>query len=470
MYAIVDIETTGFGGRQNKITEISIFVHDGQKVIREFTSLVNPETSISYRISGLTGITNQMVREAPKFYEIAKEVIEYTQDCIFVAHSVNFDYNVIKYELQELGASFKRKKLCTIRLSRKLIPGQRSYSLGNLCSNLGIKINGRHRARGDAEATVILLEKLLALDHNGTFDTFLNSKSRQATLPPLLPKDVIDELPNKTGVYYFRDTNDKIIYVGKANDIKSRVLSHIYDKSSKELKLCRETADITYTLTGNELTALLLESDEIKKHFPKYNRSQKRNGHSYGISTYQDRRGVIHIVYNRSNSVTSPIVKFYNLTQCRSFLEKFCEENNLCPKYCGLQNISGGCFHYHIKKCKGVCRNKEDVELYNNRVKDALKSLLSSDSYVIKEQGRKQDEETIIIVKNGVYQGFGFFSTNKKMTSFSDYETRISSRQDNSDIQRILRSYRNKMDGNNVTFYQNDSMNSNDVVLFRNVQ
>jgi DNA polymerase-3 subunit epsilon len=453
VFAIVDIETTGFGGKGNKITEISIFVHDGKKVIKEFTSLVNPEMSISYRISGLTGITNNMVQEAPKFYEIAKDIIEYTQDCIFVAHSVNFDYGVIKYELQELGAEFKRKKLCTVRLSRKLIPGQRSYSLGSLCSNLGIKINGRHRARGDAEATVILFEKLLALDDNGTFDNFLNNKSRQATLPPLLPKEVIDNLPDRTGVYYFKDSNGKIIYVGKANNIKSRVLSHIYDKSSKEIKLCRETADITYVLTGNELTALLLESDEIKRYFPKYNRSQKRNSYSYGISTYYDRKGILHIVYNRTNLVQSPILKFYNQSQCRAFLEQLCEEYELCPKYCSLQNISGSCFHYQIKKCRGVCRGEEEIQHYNDRVNEALKYLLNKDTYIIKETGRTIDEEAVILVKNGVYCGFGFFSKLGPNFTFDTYEKLIESKQDNSDIQRILRSYQNKNEKENKICY-----------------
>ena len=454
MYAIVDIETTGFGGKGNKITEISIFLHDGKKVIKEFTSLVNPETPISYKVSGLTGITNNMVHQAPKFYEIAKEVIEYTQDCIFVAHSVNYDFNVIKSELQELGAEFKRKKLCTVRLSRKLIPGQQSYSLGSLCTNLGIRINGRHRARGDAEATVILFEKLLALDINGTFDAFLNNRSRHATLPPLLPKEVIDNLPDKTGVYYFKDSNGIIIYVGKANNIKSRVLSHIYDKSVKEVKLCRETADITFELTGNELTALLLESDEIKKHFPKYNRAQKRNNYSYGISTYYDRKGVIHIVYDRINLMQSPILKFYNQAQCTAFLEELCEKYDLCPKYCSLQNISGGCFHYQIKKCRGVCRDFEDVEIYNQRVKEALETLSNNETYIIKESGREHDEETIVLIKNGVYYGFGFFLKTNEDFSVDTYEELIELKKDNQDIQRILSSYLGKNDHKKIIFQE----------------
>ena len=453
MYAIVDIETTGLCAQGNKITEISIFVHDGQKVIKEFTTLVNPESLIGYKISGLTGITNDMVRAAPKFYEIAKDVIEYTKDCIFVAHSVNFDYNVIKHELQELGATFKRQKLCTVRLSRKLIPGQRSYSLGNLCTSLGIKINGRHRARGDAEATVILFEKLLALDTNGVFDSFLHARSKQATLPPLLPKKVLDNLPHQTGVYYFKDRLGKVIYVGKANDIKQRVLSHIYSKANKELKLCQETANITFELTGNALTALLLESDEIKKYYPKYNRSQKRNAPSYGISTYQDRRGVLHLTYNRASAITAPLLKFYSQTQCRSFLEGFCEKHELCPRYCGLQHISGSCFHYHIKKCRGVCRDEETIESYNKRLKEALGRLLYADSYIIIEQGRTLLEEAIILVKNGVYQGFAYLPKDNKINTFSAYEKKIDLKQDSGDIQRIIRSYLNSNTKDNIVRY-----------------
>ncbi len=444
MYAIVDIETTGLGAKGNKITEISIFVHDGQKVIREFTSLVNPESPISYRISGLTGITNDMVRAAPKFYEIAKEVIDYTKDCIFVAHSVNFDFNVIKHELQELGAQFKRKKLCTVRLSRKLIPGQRSYSLGNLCTNLGIPIRGRHRARGDAEATVILFEKLLDMDTNGTIDSFLNKRSRQATLPPLLSRAVINKLPHKTGVYYFKDRNGTVIYVGKALDIKQRVLSHIYSNANKELKLCAETADISFELSGNELTALLLESDEIKRLYPKYNHAQKRNGSTYGISTYQDRAGITHIIYNRLKLLQNPLLKFYNQAQCRAFLEELCERYELCPKYCSLQHTTDSCFHYHLKKCRGVCRDSEEISAYNSRVEEALSLLLNNRTYAIREGGRTGKEEVIILVKNGIYHGFAFVAKKLDVNTIEACEKLVENRQDNADIQRILKGYLNK--------------------------
>ena len=230
MFSVVDIETTGNGYKGQKITEISIFLFDGKQVIDEFTSLVNPEQNIPSFITNLTGIDNAMVRNGPKFYEIAKKVAEITQDTIFVAHNVNFDYNIIQDEFKSLGFDFKRKKLCTVRLSRKIIPGLQSYSLGNICSAENIPINGRHRAKGDAEATTELFRRLIERDDQFIINSFLHAKSRQATLPPLLDKIVVDNLPETFGVYYFKNAAKEVIYVGKENNNKQRVISHFYDK------------------------------------------------------------------------------------------------------------------------------------------------------------------------------------------------------------------------------------------------
>lgn len=161
MYAIIDIETTGNTYKTGKITEIAIFIHDGFGIVDSFTSLINPECYISPFITRLTGIDNEMVRNAPRFYEVAKKVVELTEDKIFVAHNVNFDYKFIKEEFSQLGYNYERPTLCTVRMGRKYIPGHRSYSLGNLCGELGIAIKGRHRAAGDALATVKLFEMIL---------------------------------------------------------------------------------------------------------------------------------------------------------------------------------------------------------------------------------------------------------------------------------------------------------------------
>ena len=375
MYSVVDIETTGNGYKGQKITEISIFIFDGEKIIDEFTSLVNPEQKIPYFITNLTGITEAMVRTAPKFYEIAKKVAEITKDTVFVAHNVNFDYNIIRDEFKSLGFDFKRKKLCTVRLSRKIIPGLASYSLGNICSAEGIEIAARHRAKGDAEATVELFRRLIKRDQKFTINSFLNAKSREATLPPLLDKQVVDRLPERHGVYYFKNAQKEVIYVGKANNIKQRVISHFYDKKKKERTMCLETADISYTETGSELIALLHESSEIKHLYPKFNRAQRKAGEAVGLFFYEDQKGILHLAFNRLKLTPNPIMKFYSMAACRSTLEKICSAFELCPKYCHLQTNVNACFHYQLQQCRGICSEKETIESYNKRVHKAIKSL-----------------------------------------------------------------------------------------------
>ncbi|TVZ56928.1 DNA polymerase-3 subunit epsilon [Lutibacter sp. Hel_I_33_5] len=456
MYSIVDIETTG----GDKITEISILVFDGEKVVNEFTSLVNPECTIPYYITSLTGINDNLVMNAPKFYEIAKRVLEITENTIFVAHSVNFDYNIIKKEFKSLGASFQRKKLCTVRLSRKIIPGLKSYSLGKLCKSLNIPISNRHRAKGDADATVILFKILLERDNNNVINSFLNPKSREATLPPLLPKSVIDNLPEKEGVYYFRNNENEIIYVGKSINIKQRILSHIYDKSKKEVNMCLETANITFTETGSELIALLHESSEIKRIYPKYNRAQRRTGENIALFIYQDRQGITHIATNKIKLVQKPITKFYNATEARVFIENLCEEFKLCPKYCHLQSNVSNCFHYQIKQCMGICRNEESVESYNSRVELALSSVrYQTESFIIKEKGRNKNEQAFVIVVNGTYKGFGYIENNAKNT-LQEYSQNIIKQKDNKDINRILKWYL-KSNPNNFVPLDEEKYNAN---------
>ena len=445
MYSVVDIETTGNGYKGQKITEISIFIFDGKKIIDEFTSLVNPEQKIPYFITNLTGITEAMVRTAPKFYEIAKKVAEITKDTVFVAHNVNFDYNIIRDEFKSLGFDFKRKKLCTVRLSRKIIPGLASYSLGNICSAEGIEIAARHRAKGDAEATVELFRRLIKRDQKFTINSFLNAKSREATLPPLLDKQVVDRLPERHGVYYFKNAQKEVIYVGKANNIKQRVISHFYDKKKKERTMCLETADISYTETGSELIALLHESSEIKHLYPKFNRAQRKAGEAVGLFSYEDQKGILHLAFNRLKLTPNPIMKFYSMAACRSTLEKICSAFELCPKYCHLQTNVNACFHYQLQQCRGICSEKETIESYNKRVNKAIKSLgLQTENLVIKENGRNDKELGFVLILNGIYQGFGYVDKNLEFKSLEDYLAHIKPQKDNRDVQRILNAYLSK--------------------------
>ncbi len=410
----------------------------------EFTSLVNPESPIPYFITGLTGIDDHMVQNAPTFREIAQNVLRITEGCIFVAHSVNFDYGVIKEEFRQIGVDFIRKKLCTVRLSRKLIPGLRSYSLGKLCSAVNIPLVDRHRARGDAHATVLLFEKLLENpESKEVFKKFLNARSQEATLPPHLPKAVFDKIPQKPGIYYFMNQKGEIIYVGKAINLKKRVLGHFYDKSRKEIQMCSETANIDFKLAGSELVALLMESAEIKRLFPPYNRAQKRPGKQYAIFAYEDRNGITHLAYNTSKGAPSPLKVFHNQTECRAYLEEVCKSFSLCPKYCHLQQTTSACSHHEINTCEGICRGDESPEDYNQKVDEAIAhmKMLSSEVKIIKEKGRAENESAVVLIADGIYKGFGFIDTEIQISSIDDIEAFIIPQKHTLETESILTQY-----------------------------
>jgi DNA polymerase-3 subunit epsilon len=427
MYTIIDVETTG---RSNRITEISIFKYDGTRVVDEFTSLVNPGIVIPVYITVLTNIDNATVANAPYFEAIADRILEITEDTVFVAHNVNFDYNVIRGEFKRLGLTFDRKKLCTVRLSRQLFKGLPSYSLGKLCKSLDIPITERHRARGDAEATVTLFQKLLAQEEAPeVFKSFMKANSRQGTLPPNLSEDVFNTLPETTGIYFFVNKKKDIIYVGKAKNIKKRVLSHFYDKKQKELDLCRETAHINFELSGSETLALLMEDAAIKQHFPKYNRASKIPKKSYSLFNYTDRKGVIHFATNLSKLAPYAILTFHSKRDVILYMETLCTQFKLCPKYCNLQAVEVSCDHYKITSCAGVCKGTETIERYNQRVTLAVEAIKNKHvNNIIKLEGRDANEDAVILIENGIYKGYGFISKEEELPYT-----------DNADIQRILR-------------------------------
>ena len=440
LYTIIDIETTGNGIKGNKITEIAIFKFDGRRIVDEFTSLVNPECPIPYFITGLTGIDDQMVQKAPIFSEIASKILELTADCIFVAHAVNFDYGVIKEEFRKIGIDFTRQKLCTVRLGRRLIPNMASYSLGKLCSALDIQITDRHRARGDARATVTLFKKLLDRPNSeNLIAKFLNSRSQEATLPPLLNKSYIDRLPQKPGIYYFKNKKGVIIYVGKAKNIKKRVLGHFYDKSRKETIMCSEISTVDFELSGSELIALLMESHAIKTHYPRYNVAQKRTIAQFSLFSYFDRRGILHLGFNRTKLVPNPLATLNNQTDCRMLLKQLCQDFSLCPKYCQLIASAPTCENSMIKSCEGICLSNETISTYNTKVQEAIASLsLSEEEIYIKQPGRNPGEKGLVYIKKGIYQGYAFIDNSFESFSMADIEAHVIKQKNTPETQSII--------------------------------
>lgn len=293
-YSIIDIETTGGSARANKITEIAVINVDGNQIVDTFSSLIFPERSIPPQIQALTGITDQMVADAPKFYELAKKIVEMTEGRIFVAHNVHFDYSFIQNEFRDLGYTFKRDLLCTVRLARKILPGHPSYSLGKLCAGLGIELENRHRAMGDAMATAKLFQ-LIQEQNSENFQEIFNGLNNKLNFPPHFQEIDYENLPMVPGVYYLWDKQGELLYIGKAKEIKKRVRQHFSVKSTrtKEFQFKNNIATITYKETGNELAALLFEAHEIKKRSPLFNRALRRKRFPFTIASSLDEAGVL---------------------------------------------------------------------------------------------------------------------------------------------------------------------------------
>jgi DNA polymerase-3 subunit epsilon len=409
VFAIVDIETTGGSPRKEKITEIAIFIHDGLKIVDEFSSLVNPECNIPYFITGLTGITNEMVADAPRFYEIARDIVQITEGMIFVGHNVNFDYSFVRQEFKNLGFEYNRKTLDTVRYARQVIPGLKSYSLGRLCKELSIPITNRHRAAGDALATTKLLEVLLAQDHKKIASKVLKPGT-PGGLNPRITRKLLDKLPDEPGVYYLWDEKGQLIYIGKSINIRSRILQHLNNNGSHRAMEMRDNiADITWDLTVNELIALLLESHKIKDLKPKYNRASRRSSFTLGLYAKPDSRGYLRLSIESVSPDEYPITTFTSKQEAKETLHKWVEEFKLCQKLCGLYDNAGACFHHGIGECNGACVGAESCDIYNARVQLILDRFeYGYHNFYIVLPGRTDNEISVVHVEDGRFLGMGY--------------------------------------------------------------
>jgi DNA polymerase-3 subunit epsilon len=444
MYAIVDIETTGGSPRMEKITEIAIYQYDGEKIIGEFVSLINPERNIPYYITNLTGITNEMVENAPKFYEIARKIVEMTEGRTFVAHNARFDYSFLREEFKSLGFNFKRSILDTVALSRKLIPGHKSYSLGNICKDLQIMINGRHRASGDAYATVKLFEILLSRDKEiNPCGRLLTRSTKMSKLNPGLDLNKIENIPEEPGVYYFYNESHDLIYIGKSRNLNQRISTHLSNNTTNRAMEMRDNiCDIDWETTGSELIALLKESYEIKKNKPVYNRAQRNSGFQWGIFEFTDERGYTNFRFGQLNTNEIPLSVFISRERTKTQLNYLLEKYNLCQKLCGLYDTDGACFHHQVGYCRGACCGKEPVEEYNERARKAADEFtFTKRNFFIIDKGRDRDERCAVKIVNGKYTGYGYFNVNDMGFGLSAIHECIKDSIDNHDIHTILRQY-----------------------------
>ncbi len=458
MYAILDIETTGGKYNEEGITEIAIYKFDGHKVVDQFSSLVNPEKPIQPFVINLTGINNEMLRQAPKFYEVAKRIIEITDNCILVAHNALFDNRILTTEFDRLGYNFEKETLCTVELAKKLIPDMPSYSLGKLVRALGIPLSDRHRAQGDAKATVALFKMLLAKDTSKEIITETLRKDPKRQLEPKL-LDIIQNAPSETGVYYMHNEAGKIIYIGKSKNIKKRLTQHFTSDNRKSKKIQLEVKSVTYEKTGSELIALLKESEEIKQNKPIFNRALRRTIFTHQLTSFIDENGYINLKIEKADGGKKAIVTFSNYQQAKLSLFKITEENQLCQKLTGLYTTKKSCFNYSIKECTGACIEKESPEEYNNRVTAFLeKRSYENQNMLIIDRGREIEEHSVILIENGVYKGFGFYNLNYQINNPEILKAIINPMGNNRDAQHIIQNYLRK---NKVLKTVNLSTNTN---------
>jgi DNA polymerase III subunit epsilon len=443
LFAIIDTETTGGNPSKDRVMEIAVIIHNGTRVIEHFSTLINPESPIMPFVVALTGISNDMVKDAPTFQEVAEKIFQLTENKIFVAHNVRFDYGILRGEFKRIGIRFNRKQLCTVKLARQIIPGYKSYSLGKICRDLGIAVDSRHRAFGDAEATAQLFEKIVLNDRRELIRSMLEEELQESIFPPNLSKELVDDLPEETGVYYFLDDKGKPLYIGKSRNIRKRVISHFSSDIEHErfMELKQKVCDINYELTGSELIAMILESNEIRRFFPPYNIAQRRKKYRYGIYQHTDECGFINLKIEMLKQDERPVIEFTNRKSANIVMRKFIEKYGLYPSLCGYGD-SENTFP------------EMPAEAYNLRVKSVTgKYFYKHPNFFIIGDGKSHHQQSVVWIEDHVYKGFGYFEAEYIENDIESLKEMVQPQYDDPDIHRIIRSWLGKKTKDEIIAY-----------------
>lgn len=396
-FAIVDIETTGGSNKSRGITEIGIVVTNGTDVLHRWSSFVNPFEPIPPRITALTGISDDMVEDAPGFEDVADEVAKLLGDCVFVAHNVGFDYAFIRGHFEALGISWQRPKLCTVRLARKAFPGMPRYGLGALCDARGITHIDRHRAMGDAEATAELFHQIFDSPRGQTaIAEALRRGTREQWMPQHVKASEFDILPDEPGVYWFLDGQGKPMYIGMSIKLQQRVRSHFSGTtaSRKRQTLLRDMRSLKHELSGSEWMAAVMEDVRIRAHWPPLNRAQKQPKSYRTVVHYMDRQGRSRLAIRTQGSSRDAIRTFHSEATARAWLHAQAREHQLNPELLGL----------------GAWTENDPITsaAHEDHFRTALESWRNVASGWFVEAGRTPDERGIIAVREGHVRGYGF--------------------------------------------------------------
>ncbi len=447
MYAILDIEATGGKVGEESIIEIAIYKYDRKEIVDQFISLVNPQKKIDHFVQKLTHITDKMVLTAPKFHEIAKRIVEITEDCVLVGHNVMFDYRMLIQEFNRLGYNFEKEWIDTFEYSEQLIPGLPSYSLGKLCDSLGIIITDRHRASGDARATISLFKLLLDKDAKKIITKKTGLKQPKKAHSKY--QKLLENLPNSVGVFYLFNSRDELIYISRSSNIAQSVNQIFTSKSFKSSKLKRYTRSIKFEETGSGFLAALKENNEVLKNRPMYNQKLIENKvYPYGLYYLESKRGYSRLEIGKTRKV-APVLKFKTKERAREILEKVMQNYSLCKQVNAGIKSEDSCFQYKINECKGACVKKEEREVYNRRIAEFIKTTeYPSSTFLILDKGRKGIEKSFYLIEDNIFKGFGYYEYHHQIKSLDKIHHVLIEIEETEEIRNMLKYFLYKISSN----------------------
>jgi len=447
VYAILDIEATGGKVGEESIIEIAIYKFDGREIIDQFISLVNPNRKIDQYVQKLTNITDKMVLTAPKFQEVAKRIVEITDDCTLVGHNVMFDYRMLKQEFERLGYNYDKEWIDTFEYSEKLLPDLPSYSLGKLCESLGIVVTDRHRASGDARATVALFKILLDKDINKVITKKTGLKQPKKVNSKY--SKLLEGLPNTIGVFYLYNSRKQLIYISRSNNILLSVTKIFTSKSFKSSKLKRFTKSIKFEETGSGFLAAIKEHNEIVSNQPMYNQPLVEDKvYPFGLYYLESKRGYSRLEIGKTRK-TEPVLKFKTKERAKVVLEKIINEYQLCQQVNdGIKEIKS-CFKYKVDECNGACIKKEPREIYNKRIEDFISTTkYPSNTFLIIDKGRNGIEKSFYLIEDNIFKGFGYFEYHHQIKTLEKIHNILVQIQETEEIKNMLKYYLYKISKN----------------------
>jgi len=446
MYAIIDVETTGGSPSIDRIIEIAVIIYDGVNIVEQYSSLVNPRRNIDKYVTQLTGITDKMVKNAPAFEDIQDKILELTEGNIFVAHNVKFDYGMIRSEYKRIGVDFVRKHIDTVTLSQKVLPGFTSYSLGSLCDSLGIIIENRHRALGDAEATVKLLDIILKQSTSKKhIEIELNHGIDPSILPPNITLGEIEKLPEEPGVFYFKDKDDNVLFIDASKNVRREVIK-FFNKNEglPEHQLNHQAiTQIDYQATGNELIARLWAYHELRERAPIFNKKPKDYKFSHGIFLTTDSDGFKHLKIEKLDFAEGEVaLKFQGKGTAIKVLHKIITEGHLQIQFSLLKKMTDPEQRENFKKS------------YNEKIERAVrKYLYKNTNFFIVGDGRRPDENSVVWIENSNYRGYGYICPELSEVTVENLMASVKPQTDDIEIQKIIRQELRKGKGLRIISY-----------------